>query len=237
MDCGRSRCCADRLIIMPLPARRVPLPAWWNSNAGSRKRQDVNEDIRAAAQLQTVCETNHWQYCFIGGLALQRWGEPRETVDVDLTLLTGFGGESPYVEELLRHFAPRVPDTVEFALTHRVLLVRAASGVGLDIALGGLPFEQQVVARSSMFTFPPDVPLRTCSAECLIVLKAFAARPKDWLDVEGIIIRQTGQWTSLARSSCRFLRYSSRPGPRLFDGDRTSMIATNRRCSTSRIST
>jgi hypothetical protein len=25
----------------------------------------------------------------LGGVALQRWGEPRETVDVDLTLLTG----------------------------------------------------------------------------------------------------------------------------------------------------
>ena len=32
--------------------------------------------------------------------------------------------------------------------------------------------------------------LRTCSAEDLIVLKAFADRPKDWVDVEGVIIRQ-----------------------------------------------
>jgi hypothetical protein len=43
--------------------------------------------------------------------------------------------------------------------------------------------------------------LRTCSAECLIVLKAFAARPKDWLDIEGVIIRQTGRidWTYIRR--------------------------------------
>lgn len=161
----------------------------------------MNEVVRAAAQVQVVCETNCWRFCFIGGLALQRWGEPRETIDVDLTLLTGFGGEAPYVAELLQHFEPRVPNAAEFALTHRVLLVRAASGVGIDIALGGLPFEEQVVARSSLFTFPPDIPLRTCSAECLIVLKAFAARPKDWLDVEGIIIRQTGRldWTYIRR--------------------------------------
>ena len=50
------------------------------------------EVIRAAAGLQAVCEEEHWRFCFIGGLALQRWGEPRETVDVDLTLLTGFVG-------------------------------------------------------------------------------------------------------------------------------------------------
>jgi hypothetical protein len=41
--------------------------------------------------------------------------------------------------------------------------------------------------------FPPDVPLRTCSAEDLIVLKAFADRAKDWLDIEGILIRQLAE--------------------------------------------
>ena len=41
--------------------------------------------------------------------------------------------------------------------------------------------------------YPPNVPLRTCSAEGLIVLKSFAARAKDWLDVEGVILRQTGK--------------------------------------------
>ena len=46
---------------------------------------------------------------------------------------------------------------------------------------------------STMFVFPGDVPVRTCSAEDLIVMKAFAARPRDWLDIEGIIIRQTGK--------------------------------------------
>ncbi|TVS18298.1 MAG: hypothetical protein EA424_11200 [Planctomycetaceae bacterium] len=41
----------------------------------------------------------------------------------------------------------------------------------------------------------------TCSAECLIVLKPFPARPKDWLDVEGMIIRQTDRldWTYIRR--------------------------------------
>ena len=34
--------------------------------------------------------------------------------------------------------------------------------------------------------------LHTCSAEDLIVMKAFAAHTRDWLDVEGILIRQSG---------------------------------------------
>jgi hypothetical protein len=32
--------------------------------------------------------------------------------------------------------------------------------------------------------------IRTCSAEDLVVLKAFASRPQDWIDVEKVIIRQ-----------------------------------------------
>jgi hypothetical protein len=72
------------------------------------------------------------------------------------------------------------------------LLLRSSNGVGLDVALAGLPFEELVVKRSSFFDYPPNVALRTCSAEDLIVLKAFAGRGQDWVDVERIIVRQTG---------------------------------------------
>jgi hypothetical protein len=149
----------------------------------------VNALIRAAADLQTVCETHNWRFCFIGGLAVLRWGEPRETIDVDLTLITGFGHESEFVSVLTQAFEPRIEDAAAFAQANRVLLLRTVSGVGLDIAFGGLPFEELAVSRSTLFTYPPDIPLRTCSAEDLIVLKAFADRPKDWMDIEGVIVR------------------------------------------------
>jgi len=159
----------------------------------------VTEVIQAAAELQAVCQTQDWQFCFIGGLALQRWGEPRETVDVDLTLLTGFGGEEQFIQILLEHFEGRIPDADEFARKRRVLLLRSRKGVGLDIALGALPFEELIVQRSSLFDYTPNIALRTCSAEDLIVLKAFAGRSQDWVDVERIIVRQTGKldWTYL----------------------------------------
>ena len=32
--------------------------------------------------------------------------------------------------------------------------------------------------------------MTTCSAEDLLILKAFAGRVQDWLDVEGVIVRQ-----------------------------------------------
>ena len=115
----------------------------------------MNALIQAAAQLQAVCIQHDWRFCFIGGLAVQRWGEPRETVDVDLTLLTGFADEDRYVSVLMDKFEARVADAAQFASVNRVLLLRAASGVGLDIALGGLPFEELPVSRASLFTYPP----------------------------------------------------------------------------------
>lgn len=147
--------------------------------------------LHAAADLQEVCESRGWRYCFIGGLAVLRWGEPRETVDVDLTVVTGFGGERPVIAALLQAYEPRIDDAAAFAEVNRVLLLRAPSGVGLDIALGGLPYEELIVQRSSPFSYPPGLSLRTCAAEDLIVLKAFADRPKDWMDIEGVIVRQS----------------------------------------------
>jgi len=81
-------------------------------------------------------------------------------------------------------------DARRFALERRVLLVESSAGVALDISLAGLPFEERVVARSSAFAFAPDVSLVTRSAEDLVILKAFAGRVQDWMDVEGIIVRQ-----------------------------------------------
>lgn len=159
------------------------------------------ELIRVAAELQAFCEAQHWRFCFIGGLALQQWGEPRETVDVDLSLLTGFGGEGPYIDKLLSRFPGRIDDVAGFARTRRVLLLRSASGVGIDIALGALPFEEGVVERARPVGFPGGASLRICSAEDLVILKAFAARPRDWLDIEGVIVRQTGKldWVYIRR--------------------------------------
>jgi len=50
--------------------------------------------FEAARQLQVFCDGQGWRSCFIGGLAVQRWGEPRVTLDADLTVLAGLGGEA-----------------------------------------------------------------------------------------------------------------------------------------------
>lgn len=159
-----------------------------------------------ASRLQKFLDRQRWRSCIIGGIAVQRWGEPRLTRDVDVTLLTGLGGEEKYVDVILRRYAPRVEGAREFALKHRVMLLQDRDATGIDLALGGIPFEERVIERSSEFEFYPGIILRTCSAEDLIVMKAFAGRELDWGDVRGILARQRGalNWR-LIRSELRLL--------------------------------
>ena len=146
--------------------------------------------FEVARRVQDFLDARRWRSCVIGGIAVQRWGEPRLTRDVDVTLLTGLGGEEKYVDELLKHFASRISDAREFALTRRVMLLATEDGTDIDVALGGLAFEENAVGRASDFEFYPGMILRTCSAEDLIVMKAFAGREQDWGDVKGIVARQ-----------------------------------------------
>jgi hypothetical protein len=150
----------------------------------------MNELTSLALELQLFCELRSWRFCLIGGLAVQHWGEPRYTKDVDMTLLTGFGNEEPFIHEWLANYAARVSDPASFALTNRVLLLRSSTGIGIDIALGALPFEESAIARARQVELEPGARLQICSAEDLIVMKAFADRPQDRLDVRGILVRQ-----------------------------------------------
>ena len=150
----------------------------------------MNPIFTAALELQEFCQSRAWSFCFIGAVAGQRWGEPRLTLDADLTLLTGFGHEAPFVEALLGAFDGRRQDAHDFALLYRVLLLTASNGVPLDVSLGAMPFEERAVARASAFDIGAGRSLLTCSAEDLVVFKAFAGREKDWLDVEGVVMRQ-----------------------------------------------
>ena len=116
----------------------------------------------------------------------------RIRVGVDLTLLTGFANDAAFVDALLAAFTPRRADAREFALTRRVLLLRTSSGVDVDVALGGLPFEERSIERASLWSWGDGQSLFTCSAEDLIVHKVFAGRDRDWGDVESVLIRQDG---------------------------------------------
>jgi hypothetical protein len=150
----------------------------------------LNPLFAAALEIQEFCRERSWRFCFIEAMPVQRWGEPRLTQDVDVTVLTGFGGEASFADALLGRFSARIASAHDFALRNRVLLLESGGHIPVDVALGAMPFEERMVERASDYAIAPGATLRTCSAEDLVVLKAFAGREKDWLDVEGIVLRQ-----------------------------------------------
>ena len=148
-----------------------------------------NRLLEAAQELQQFCRSRNWRFCFIGGIAVQHWGEARFTRDADLTVFTGIGDEPRYIDELLGAFTSRIGSAREFALGHRVLLLRAGNGIPLDITLGALPFEDKAVTSASAEEIVTGIRLQLASPGALVVFKVFADRPHDWLDVEGIIVK------------------------------------------------
>jgi len=150
----------------------------------------MNLIFKAAKEITEFFDSFGWSFCIIGGLANQCHGEPRTTHDVDLTLLTGVGSEQYYAEKILGSFKARIDHALEFSIKNRVLLIESSDGIPLDISFGALPFEEEMILRSSNFEFMKGVSLKICSAEDLFIMKAFASRPKDWLDAEGIAKKQ-----------------------------------------------
>jgi len=124
----------------------------------------------------------------IGGIATGFLGRPRFTVDLDAMLLASTK-DIPHILERAKAVGiePRTDKVDEFAQKSRVLLMRhAASGVNIDISLGILPFEEEVVERSVVHQVG-KVSLRLPTPEDLIIMKAIAYRPKDLEDIRTIV--------------------------------------------------
>ena len=174
----------------------------------------MNGLLETASGLQTFCDGQGWKSCVIGGIAVQRWGEPRVTRDVDLTLLTGFGGEDPFIHALLAQYAARIADAATFARRNRVLLLQTPEGVGIDVVFGALPFEELTIRRATDFSFGPGLSLRTCSAEDLLVMKLFAFRPLDLRDAESVALRNRGRidWEYVERQLQPLVELKDEPG-------------------------
>jgi predicted nucleotidyltransferase len=146
--------------------------------------------IEAAWALHQFLSARGIPYAIIGGIAVQRWGRPRFTQDVDLTVLLPPGQEEPILAELLAAFPGRIPDALAFARRNRVLLLTVPGGASVDLSLGLPGYEEEVMARAVDYDLGDRRLVRMCSAEDLIIHKAVAGRPQDLADIEGVILRQ-----------------------------------------------
>ena len=112
---------------------------------------------------------------------------------------------------MLTHFEARFEGARQFAIENRVLLLKSQSGVDIDLALGALPFEELAIERAILCDFA-GASLLICTAEDLIIMKAFANRSRDWGDIEGVALRQKGKLDlGYIREQIRILA-KSKPG-------------------------
>lgn len=169
----------------------------------------MQELIAAAADLQCKIDALGIPNCVIGGIALQAWGEPRLTRDIDFTLLTRFIDEESKLRSVLNLISPRRPDAFEFATINRVLLGTHA-GISIDIGLGGFEYEEGIIRRSVLVELLQDVQVRLCGPEDLIIMKTFAGRGQDWVDIEGIVARTKSMDFSATRRVLQMRRSASR---------------------------
>lgn len=149
----------------------------------------MNRQFETAWRLHRFFTDRRIPYAIIGGLAVQRWGQPRLTRDVDVTILLPAGGEEPALRDLATAFPPRIDDAVAFALEHRVLPIDVPGGSEADVSLGLPGYEEEVIARAIGYDLGEGRVVRLCSAEDLVVHKALAGRPQDVLDIEGVVAR------------------------------------------------
>jgi hypothetical protein len=148
---------------------------------------------QTAVELQQYLNEAKHPFCFIGGLVVQRWGQPRVTGDVDATVLCAFGDESRLATEILKNYRSRIENAIQFAIQARILLLQDIRKNKIDLSIGGLEFEQRIVQRSSLWGVQGGQQIRTCSAEDLVILKAFASRDQDWIDVKNVLVRQAAK--------------------------------------------
>ena len=124
----------------------------------------------------------------IGGIAASLLGHPRVTNDVDALVLLPESDWKAFLDRAKKDgFPPRVRRPLEMARETRMLLLRhKATRIPVDLMIGAIDYETDVVKRSKTIQsgnlFVP-VP----RPEDLIVMKAVARRPRDMADIEGIV--------------------------------------------------
>jgi len=159
-------------------------------------------DVFAAVQwVHLSLEELGLRHAFIGGIALQAWGEPRLTRDVDVSVWTGLIPEEETIRSILSRIPPRVSDALAHALNYRVLLGKSTSDIGVDLALAGFEYEEAALSRSVTVSLTSEIRIPVISAEDLIIMKAFAGRERDWIDIKGIVARQHDEldWNLITR--------------------------------------
>jgi predicted nucleotidyltransferase len=149
--------------------------------------EDISSLVAPIQALQELISKYNDQGVIIGGVAASLLGAPRFTADIDAVILVSINDLQSLINKAAElGMEPRIQDPMAFAKKNRVLLMRhGSSGIDVDISLGTIPFEKEMIERSILFE-SGAIKLRLPSPEDLIIMKAIAHRQKDLTDIQAI---------------------------------------------------
>jgi len=148
--------------------------------------QSLEPPLRAAVH---VLETHGYRYAIIGGIALSLWGVIRTTADIDIKVLVPDIDYEKARSVLRAEFAKTARSQVK---QNPLIVSVEIEGVIVDFLLALPGYEEQIITRAIRRDMG-DWEAWVCSAEDLVIQKAVAGRPKDWGDIELLLIEQFGK--------------------------------------------
>ena len=151
--------------------------------------RELQAYLEPLESLQKLIARFNQQGVVIGGIAVSVLGEARYTEDLDAMFLLSTKDIPRFLDEARQEgIEPRIENAAEFAKKSRVLLLQhIGTGTTIDISLGVMPFEQEMVVRSSIQGFDDSLQVRLPTPEDLIIMKAIAHRPKDLEDIRTLV--------------------------------------------------
>lgn len=132
-------------------------------------------------------------YMVIGGQAVQLYGEPRMTRDIDLTL--GLGSEG--LDRVLAvcgacGLKPLPAAPAEFVRETMVLpALEERTGIRVDFVFSFTDYERQAISRSRSIELG-GVSVRFATVEDVVIHKLVAGRLRDLEDVRSIVLKHPG---------------------------------------------
>ena len=122
----------------------------------------------------------------IGGVANAKWGVPRATLDIDITIWIPDHAIENLIFLLKQDYVILVDNPLEFVSETRVLPLKSKMNQRIDLIFGSLPFEKNALARAVKGKIG-NIAVYFCTAEDLILLKIISDRNKDIEDVRGVL--------------------------------------------------
>jgi hypothetical protein len=144
---------------------------------------------RAVVEIAAALESMKIDYIIVGGIANAVWGEPRATIDVDVTVVVENPELAAAIARLTHSFKPAIPDPEAFVRRTRVLPLDTADGIRIDIIFALMSFERDAVGRAVSVMFG-DRFVRVVTPEDLLLMKIISDRPRDLADAEALTRRR-----------------------------------------------